>query len=53
MFWSVFTTLVGVPTILTVMNGGRAGIDFAKRNPLISLPLTLGFYAVSFMALNR
>ena len=52
-FRAFLTTAVAFPAVLTVLNGGRDGLGFARRNRLLAVPLLVGIYASSFWAWHR
>ena len=52
-FRALLTTMVAFPAALTILNGGRDGLGFARRNRILAAPLFVGIYASSFFVWHR
>ena len=52
-FRAFITTLVAVPAVFTVANGGRNGSGLMRRNPTISLAAIVGTYVTTFYLWHR
>ena len=52
MFWSLVSSAIGVPTIFTILNGGRGGRDWARRNLGAAILVGVFYYGVNFKLLN-
>ena len=52
-FRALATTAIAIPTICTVLNGGRNGIGFMRSRPVISGCMTIGVFVFSFYVWHR